>query len=185
MYLHQFLVDNLILISQNNLGNGNGKLQSHYTRSITYKNKSAKINWMKYIERPNYITKLKFQWRIYKYTHKYSLDTLKKIFRWNYTKCLNYNSTSTMNTIIHYGYTHMFNLCIKRGIIPDQISINESLCYIESNSEMLDYCLRYGLKPTQETINNMVLYCHLNIIIKCLEYNFIPDREIIEYRTSI
>lgn len=174
MYLHQQLIDNLLLNSKLKIL----KLQTRYTYTIILnksKNKSGTVKkWYNFNQYPNNKTKLQYQWYYYVFTN------IMNQVNWNYIIGPTKLDQQTMNNAALYGDIVMFYICLENGINPDNITMNIAITTIE----IFNLCLQVGLKPTQETMNYSAYQGYTEIFKLCLQVGMRPTQETMNYAVN-
>lgn len=196
MYLHQGLVDNIVLQTKK----GIPWLESYYSYRIINKNVGIITKWYNYTLRPNNITKLCYQ-------YSYSINKVEYYLSkgdWNYI-----TGVLIINHILHissyFRNKILFRLCINGGIKPTKEQVRrliynddiemfnkciniyndifdkDSLWLIlrNGNDDLFNKCIEY-VKPDIDILNKAAIYGDKYIFRKCLE-SVEPDRSTIEF----
>lgn len=169
MYLHQGLVDNLVLLKFHNKKNNcecestyhekdycndniintttkRSKLISNFTYKIVSNTIEIPVNWGIYKTQPNTITKLQYQCN-----HNYIY--LGAICDWDYLTGP-YINENTMNNASYHGYIYIFEMCLIYGIKPDITTMNRAV--VNHNIEIVKMCISFGIKPDRETFYDAI-----------------------------
>lgn len=188
MFLHQQLVDNILLLTSKQLYY---KIYSKYTYSIIVivTHKTMFKMWYIYYTTPNTITKLQYQLI---YSNYYEFPYFYKHIKWDYIKgptyydysfaiqcnninlfkiCLKYNVKPTeeiMNKAVSYNNLKIFKMCIEVGLKPTQKTFNNLEYHF--NIEIINICISFGCKPNRKTMENAILFRNINLFNKCLPY---------------
>lgn len=138
MYLHQQLVDNLVLLNNfNRLTRLHSKFTYYIKKCNTY---LYSVGYYSIIN-PNTITKLRYQW-CYNY---YRQDTINPhwsflrdfehefIDRVNsiYIKTNTFYNKNVMNFAINDRDIDLFKVCIKHSVLPDILNLRTTVCNID------------------------------------------------------
>lgn len=191
MYLHQQLIDNLVLYVKL------PKLQSMYTYVLTNNNNNNTIKeWCKYNVQPNNRNKLRYQF-------KYEISNY-----WHYINGPHINE-NTMKYAANTGNLELFRICLNGGINPTQECLELAanidsidiikLCisndvipsseifiyhaFMHDNDELFDICLNVGVFPDTEnldTIYNIKTKCYKILYKACKEQRIILNQRSIE-----
>lgn len=166
MYLHQGLVDNLILLQTSK--KTPQKLLSIFTYKI-HKINQITTKWVEYIETPNSITKLSYQYNYF------ITDIQFEVYNnWNYiTGIIKYNIWGVLPTAIRFNNKLLFQNCIEHGVIPDDNNVRLSIMH--NRLEMFELCVENGYIPCQDTISIAAEYSNTEIFKSCIKYGVIPD----------
>lgn len=172
MYLHQGLVDNIVLLLQGYNDNDPLCIYSSFVYRIKdrildkfYRDSTSE--WCKYIKTPNTITKLRYQ---------FVYSNISSDYRryWNYI--IGPKHFNMMTISIEYNYFEIFKRCIENGIKLNQDTLD--ICFYNGRSEMIDICISHGLTPNLNTLHNIVSYENKNTDMFNLlvtKYNIKPD----------
>lgn len=122
MYLHQQLVDNLVLLNSSKIK----QLQSKFTFSII-KNRGRRISsYYSFKEIENIITKLAYQYQFSRMNHLvYSMA----ITRWDYILGATLYNKQFMDTATSNYNIEIFIICMKNGIIPNIYTLETAIKY--------------------------------------------------------
>lgn len=187
MYLHQQLIDNLILQSKQ----GVRKLYSKYINDINDDDFITE-HWYKFSLKPNTISKLRYQSQYklydednngyclyYNYYHHCEcyecMETnIMARFHWNYLLGpINFNQYTMEYALVNFRLDiDIVNFFIKIGIKPNQEILNMSAHH--NNIEIFNICVDNDVIPNKDTMDMSVHNSNTEIFKVCLRY-VIPD----------
>lgn len=136
MYLHQQLVDNLVLMTCTKNVN---RLQSSYTYSIIVVKRLTDEHYFYFNTRPNTIRKLKYQ-------SSYNVNELMISNQWNYISGPIYLDKYNMMIAMYIDDYNKINYYIDNGIILDEDILEYATNY--GYMELVEICLESEVIPT-------------------------------------
>lgn len=204
MYLHQGLIDNIILYSNC----GCYKLQSMYTYKITRDNDDEDVLdiWCTYHKYPNVLNKIRYQ-LCYKiiienddycgcavcdacnncgdvcaicdvcdYCNKCNMYIIKQTIENLQWKYIKGISCFTDEVLQEVlEYPVLFDLCIENGVIIDKDLLDDVACY--GNPEIFIKCIDLSSECDNKTLSAACVLNNIENIKICLKYGIKPDIE--------
>lgn len=178
MYLHQGLVD-VLLLQISNIKRL--RLYSYYTYSIKSNDCISNLQY-NFKQRPNNLTKLRYQWKYKNKGIKIFIKQIKRIcynprsnihtkhisknLEQNYF-CIRFKNNIIMDIASSVGHTNLFKKCLQLGLLPTQ----ETLDYAStSNIEIYKICLKYELCPQIDHIYDAIYRDNVELFKICLDY---------------
>lgn len=172
MYLHQGIIDILLLlvkIPKQPIKHKKfrlNKLQNHYTKTISTNHNTNTIkNWYEYKQKPNTITKQKYQWRYLHYERSYWMP----VTSWNYLLGPMYFSSNITNRSVYSNNFELAKLCLDQGYKPDQYTIIY-LIKAGYNTMFKICCIEYDVSINTEMINTAARYKNIDIYNMCIQH---------------
>lgn len=181
MYLHQQIIDNLLLIV--NIPKLNDKLHSKYTYKIIVNNNYMLDEWYIYKQKSNIITKLQYQ---FSYDHIYKMvsSIISYDHRWKYLIGPTEFNKNNLDEAAVLNSINLFNDGINHGIIPDKKTLRHAILFSGSKIEIVRKCLEFGLYLTQCNMNIAAHYGNIDIFNECLKYELQPNQETLDTSAS-